>query len=185
MQPVNPLQKYFRQPKIYISLPSKGLYYPAEAFQGDSSNVPVFGMNGIDEILYRTPDALFTGEATAKVIESCCPYIKDGFSVPTLDLDVLVIAIRIATYGEVYSTAQTCKNCETENDYDIDLRKLLEHFNQVSYNNKVTVDHLTITLRPLNYKELTEFNIENFKLQKLLMNLDGITDEIERQKVYD
>ena len=27
----NPLKKYFRQPKVYITLPSKGKYYPAEA----------------------------------------------------------------------------------------------------------------------------------------------------------
>ena len=45
MQQVNPLQKYFRQPKIYVQLPSKGLYYPPGTLAGDYTNVPVFAMN--------------------------------------------------------------------------------------------------------------------------------------------
>ncbi len=31
MNPANPLQKFFRQPKIYVTLPSKGLFYAKEA----------------------------------------------------------------------------------------------------------------------------------------------------------
>ena len=41
----NPLQKYFRQPKIYMALPSKGLFYPPGSLLGDYNNVPIFGMN--------------------------------------------------------------------------------------------------------------------------------------------
>ena len=74
----NPLQQFFRQPKIYISLPSKGVYYPPGVFQGDYSNVPIMSMTGMDEIIMKTPDALFNGEAAYKVIESCCPFIKNA-----------------------------------------------------------------------------------------------------------
>ena len=74
----NPLQKYFRQPKIFIKLPSKGLYYDREVLNGDHNNVPIFAMTGMDEIIYKTPDALYSGEATIKVIESCCPYITNA-----------------------------------------------------------------------------------------------------------
>ena len=79
MSDSNPLQQYFRQPKIFISLPSKGLYYGAGSFQGDYNSVPIMAMTGMDEILMKTPDALFNGEATFKVIESCCPFICRQF----------------------------------------------------------------------------------------------------------
>jgi len=96
----NPLQRFFRQPKLYVSLPSKGIYYEPGALQGDWSNVPIFAMSGMDEIIMKTPDALFSGEATAKVIESCCPYVTNAKLMPTIDIDALLVAIRIATFGE-------------------------------------------------------------------------------------
>jgi uncharacterized protein YlaN (UPF0358 family) len=114
-----------------------------------------------------------------KVIESCCPYIKSADKVPSIDIDALLVAIRIATYGEGLDIEHTCSNCEHENDYTINLTKILEYFNDQTYDGKIIVDELTITLRPLNYKEVTDFNIENFKLQKMLFQLSksGLADE--------
>jgi len=181
----NPLQKYFRQPKIFISLPSKGLFYKEGSFAGDHSNVPIFAMTGMDEILMKTPDALFNGEATIKTIESCCSYIKDAHTIPSLDIDVLLTAIRIATFGEEMSVSHTCRHCGTINDYDINLTKVIEHYTEKTYNNRMQLNNeITINFRPLNYQELTDFNLENFKLQRLLGQLASVTDE-EKQKYVD
>lgn len=181
----NPLQRYFRQPKIFISLPSKGLYYPDGAFSGDYSNVPIFGMNGMDEIIYKTPDALFSGEATIKVIESCCPAIKDASKMPVLDVDTLLSAIRIATFGHELSVSHTCSNCGTEHNYDVDLREILDFYSKLTFDNKIQIDDLVITLRPISYADLTQLNVETFKLQKTLYQLENITDEKERQLQVD
>ena len=41
----NPLQKYFRQPKIYLSLPSKGHWYPEGAIEmTENGELPVYAM---------------------------------------------------------------------------------------------------------------------------------------------
>ena len=168
----NPLQKYFRQPKVYISLPSKGMYYENGALQGDHNNMPVFSMTGMDEIIFKTPDALLNGESTVKVIESCCPYIISGDKVPSIDIDAILVAIRIATYNEILDISHTCSECEHETDYEISLSKILDYFNQQTYDGTIVIGELTIVLRPLNYKEVTEFNIENFKLQKMLFQLN-------------
>lgn len=181
----NPLQKYFRQPKIYIQLPSKGIYYESGTLTGDWSNVPIFAMTGMDEILMKTPDALFTGESTCKVIESCCPYIKNAKTMPSIDVEALLIAIRIATFGPKLSLSQRCPKCGTENDYDIDLSLLLDHFNNLKYINTVKVlDDLTIRVRPLQYEETNYFSIENFKLQKILVQAVELKEE-EKQKQID
>jgi hypothetical protein len=180
----NPLQKYFRQPKIYISLPSKGMFYKDGSLQGDFNNMPVFSMTGMDEIIFKTPDALLNGESTVKVIESCCPYIKLGENVPSIDIDTLLVAIRIATYGEGLDISHTCSECQHENDYQINLTKILEYFNSQTFDGKITIGDLTITIRPLNYKEVTDFNIENFKLQKMLVQLgrSNMSDEDEDEE---
>ncbi len=181
----NPLQKYFRQPKVFIQLPSKGIFYEQGSLQGDWSNVPVFAMSGMDEIIMKTPDALFTGDATAKVIESCCPYIKNAKLMPSIDIDAVLVAIRIATFGPTMNVTQVCPNCATENDYEIDLSKILEYFNNLKFVNTVVIsEDLHIKIRPLQYDEMSYFSIENFKLQKTLQQVSSLPDE-EKQKQID
>lgn len=184
----NPLQKYFRQPKIYIQLPSKGLFYPPGVLQGDYNNVPIFGMTGMDEIVMKTPDALFNGDATIKVIESCCPYIKDASQIPSIDVDALLVAIRTATYGSEMDMNHTCPNCETENDFVVDLQKALDYLSSLSFDGQINIDDLVITIRPLKYNEITVFNMENYKLQKMLFQLgkaESTGDDEELMKLQD
>lgn len=184
----NPLQKYFRQPKIFINLPSKGVYYLDSSLKGDHSNFPIFGMTGMDEIIMKTPDALFNGEATVKVIESCCPYIVDAWQTPSIDIDALLVAIRIATYGEDMDLSHTCPNCQTVNDFSVNLNKVLEYFSSNTFDGVIEIDDLVITIRPLRYSEITKFNIENYRLQKMLYQLskaESSGDDDQVQKMQD
>ena len=122
MENQSPLKKYARQPKIYIDLPSKGKYYNSGVLYEDSySNLAVFSMTANDEILYRTPDALINGEATAKNIQSCIPSIVKPFDLVTLDVDALLLSIRMATYGPKMTVGQRCRKCNEENQYEIDI----------------------------------------------------------------
>ena len=179
----NPLQNYFRQPKVFLKLPSMGIYNKPEAIQGNVENIPVYGMTGMDEIILKTPDALISGESTVKVIQSCCPTIVDAWDVSNLDIDALLVAVRIATYGITMNVSYTCKKCSTESEYDIDLGKILEHFYSCSYDSRVVIGDLEVTLRPLTYKEVTGFNLENFALQKRLGRAVEFDDQEEKQKL--
>jgi hypothetical protein len=178
---INPLQKYFRQPKLFVSLPSKGLYYGPGDIQGDSNNVPVFAMTGMDEILMKTPDALFNGESTVKVIQSCCPYIVNAKAIPSLDIDTLLVAIRLATYGDQLGVNHTCRACGTENDFDVDLKTVIDHYANINFDGKLEHLDLIINLKPLSYQQLTDFNVENFKLERMLAQLTG-TELAEEEK---
>lgn len=181
----NPLQQYFRQPKVFISLPSHGIYNEPSDFSGSIENMPVFGMTGMDEILMKTPDALLTGESTVRVIQSCCPNIANGWNVSNLDIDALLVAIRIATNGNIMHLTKPCKKCGTENDYDVNISKFLDHFNTCKFDNKVVVDDLVIKLRPLNYKKVTDFNLENFGIQKRLFQAVSIENEEEKNAILN
>lgn len=182
----NPLQKYFRQPKVYISLPSKGLYYPPGALEGDYNNVPIFAMTGMDEIIMKTPDALFNGEATVKVIESCCPYIKDASVMPSIDVDSLLIAIKIATYGSTLTIERTCTNCGALNNYEFDLGMFLDMLKSNTFNSEIILnDEISVKIRPVEYKILTELSIENFKLQKHLYQVIDLPEEESRPHITE
>ena len=180
----NPLQKYFRQPKIYVSLPSKGVYNNPGSIE-QTENMPVYSMTGMDEILLKTPDALLNGEATVKIIESCCPSIKNAWELSNLDIDLILTAIRIATYGESMSVSYTCANCKSQSDYDVDVKTFIEHFDTCQYMNVVALGDINIKLRPLDYKEITEYNLKNFTLQRqLAQGLENNSDE-EQQKLVN
>ena len=179
---VNPLQQYFRQPKVYISLPSQGVYNKLGSLAGDPTNIPVCGMTGMDEIIMKTPDALLSGESSVKVIESCCSSIKDAWELAIIDTVPVFAAIRIATFGNEMTVGNTCASCGAENEYDIDLNKIIDHFRACKYNNRIELDNLVINTKPITYKESTGFNLKNFQLQQRLAQANKIENPEEQQK---
>lgn len=180
----NPLQQYFRQPKIYISLPSNGVYNSAGTVEGDLTNMPIFGMTGMDEIILKTPDALISGESAVKVIQSCCPNIKDAWGLSALDTNLLYAAIKIATYGNTISVTQPCPGCGTENDYDLDLNVVVEHYAGCRYDNKLQIGDLVIKTQPLTYRLATDLSIRTFKLQQRLAQIQRLESEDEQNELF-
>ena len=60
----NPLTKFYRVPKLYVALPSKGTFYaPGAVETAVNGEVAVFAMSAVDEMLLRTPDALLNGDS--------------------------------------------------------------------------------------------------------------------------
>lgn len=175
--------QYFRQPKIYISLPSRGIYNKPGTLDTNIENMPVYSMTGMDEILLQTPDALMTGEGTVKVIESCCPTIKDAWELSNIDFDLILIAIRIATFGNMLPVTKKCSNCGEENQYDIDLSQIIDHYNDIKYNNKLDLNGITLNLAPLTYRQMTSVSIKNYQIQKQLALAGNIEDQEERTKI--
>lgn len=179
----NPLQQYFRQPKIYIKLPSGGIFNKIGSLQGDVTNMPVYGMTGMDEIIMKTPDALLSGESTAQVIASCCANIKDPWSLSAIDVPLILAAIRIATYGAELPVTHSCPKCQAENSYDIDLTAHIDFYNKCKYDNQLKIGNITINLQPLTYKQTTEFALRNFQLQQRLAQAEKLEDEQEQNKI--
>ena len=176
----NPLQKYFRQPKIYLSLPSKGEYYPEGSIDlVENNEYPVFAMTAKDEMIIKTPDALLNGQATVDIIQSCIPNIKNAWNMPSLDVDAALVAIRIASYGEMMTLSTTTPVTQQEKDYELDLKVILERLIVASYNDTCQVGDLTIKIRPLNYKEFTSVNLKTFEEQRIfaVVNDEELTEE--------
>jgi hypothetical protein len=172
----NPLSQYFRQPSIYIKLPSQGQnYLQGTITMPQNGELPVYPMTAIDEITYRTPDALFNGQATVNVIQSCVPNIHDAWAVPSIDLDTILIAIRIASYGHDMEFATTCPSCQSTSERTIDLRTMLDSLRAPDYNANIANGDLEIYFRPLSYKHLNENSQLQFEQQKLLQVIPDST----------
>jgi hypothetical protein len=173
----NPLQQFFRQPKIYVSLPSKGAYCKPGTIQGDPGKLAIYGMTGMDEIMAKTPDALLSGESSVKIIESCCPSIKDAWDLSSLDTELIFAAIRVATYGNNITVTHTCGSCKETNEYDLDLSVLISHFGNCKFDSTIVLDDLVIKIQPLSYKKKTEFGLKNFRVQQKLAQIEVLEDD--------
>jgi C4-type Zn-finger protein len=82
----------------------------------------------------------------------------------------------------------TCPQCSTENEFVVNLGKVIEYFNSISFDGKIKIDDLTINIRPLKYSEITRFNMENYKLQKMLYQLstaENAGDDEQMKKIQD
>jgi hypothetical protein len=183
MQSANPLRQFFRQPGIYLRLPSNGKHWPPGTLDLPVSNeLPVYPMTAIDEITYRTPDALYNGQAVVNVIKSCIPNIIDPWSIPSIDIDAILIAIRIASYGHEMNINTTCPACSTEAEYTLDLRIVMDQLRSADYSKSILQNDLEIHFRPLNYKHLTDNSLRQFEEQKVL-NILPDTEMPESEKM--
>ena len=169
MTPNNPLQQYFRQPSIYIRLPSGGQHYPEGTLDmPPNGEVPVLPMTAVDEITYRTPDALFNGSAMVSVIQSCVPNIRNAWAIPAVDVDAILTGIRIASYGHNMGIGSTCPACKHESEFEVDLRTVMDQIRSPDYSQSVRHGDLEFYFRPMNYKNLNDNNRTQFDQQKLI-----------------
>ena len=183
----NPLSSYFRQAKIYLTLPSGGKYYPDDCLDmPESGELPVMPMTAKDELALKTPDALLSGQATVDLIQSCIPNIKNAWGMPSLDIDACLIAIRMASYGEHMTVSATAPNTKTPIDYTVDLRQILDRYSNAKFIDTFETQDLVVTIRPLTYKEFSKVSMQTFEEQRIfaLVNNDKI-DEDEKLKQFN
>lgn len=96
----NPLAQYYRKPGTYISLPSQGKFFSNIPKMSDDRELAVYPMTANDELILKNPDNLLNGEALKKVIASVCPDIADINEIPAPDIDAILVAMRMTSYGD-------------------------------------------------------------------------------------
>jgi hypothetical protein len=166
----NPLQRFMRQPKIYITLPSEGKYWPPGTIDvPDNGQLPVYSMTAKDEMLFKTPDALMNGQAVVDVIQSCIPNIKNAWNTPSIDMDIILIAIRIATYGEKMAVTVNVPVINEERDYDVDLHQFIDKVSNNQWIEQIPItDEMILFIRPLTYRHLTKISMKSFETNKII-----------------
>jgi len=181
----NPLAGHFRQPAIYLSLPSQGRWWGEDALlMPANQEIPIYPMSTKDEILLRTPDALLNGQGLIDVIQSCCPSIKDAWKMPSVDVDAILIAIRIATYGNSMGFDSKCPHCGENNSHSVDLGVPLGSLRCPDFSNPLLYKDLKISFKPQHYFSINKTNMLEFEEQKiigLLSAVDMDADEKAKQ----
>jgi hypothetical protein len=182
----NPLKQYFRRPSIYLKLPSGGIGYPAGALnKTETGELPIYPMTAIDEITSKTPDALFNGSAIVEIIKSCVPDIRDPWSIPSTDLDAILIAIRSAAQGNDMEIESECPSCKEVATYAINLIGILQTMKLGDYTKELQTGDLFIKFRPLTYREMNQASMAQFEIQKMFSTMDELPEEERTKKTQE
>jgi hypothetical protein len=165
----NPLKSYYRQPQISIQLPSREKYYTPEVVSKTATGEhPVLPMTAMDELAFRTPDSMMNGQATVDVIKSCIPTIQDPWQLVNYDIDTVLVAIRIASYGETMDVTAGVPGTKDSATHTVNLPQMLEQLRNIQVTDTCELKGgLKVTVSPLTYKQITESQLKTFEQQRI------------------
>lgn len=159
MSRTNPLQNFFRKPKLSVLLPSRGRWYPKNTLT--KPTVDIYPMTAADDLRFKTNEVLLNASAISELIQSCIPDIADPEQMPVLDLDVLILAIRQASYSSTIKASVSVPNTALTLTLDLDIQDLIQNFANAAelWDEKLTLineqdESLTVILRPVTLKSM-------------------------------
>jgi hypothetical protein len=167
----NPLASHFRSVQVHQSLPTGGQYFdPGTIEMGMTGELAVMPMTARDEIMLKNPDALLNGEAVMGLIASCVPGIKEPRRVSVPDLDVILLAIKLASFGDELEMQVRCPKCEKDFEVKTSIRALLAQVKPIDHKlaELRVADDLLVHLRPYDYEAKTILEMATFEETKII-----------------
>ena len=170
----NPLIQAYRKPALYIPLPSGGRFYKTAPKLSVDNELAVYAMTARDELITKTPDALFNGEATISLLKSCCPDIVEPEGMPVGDLLVILIGIRQASYGTSIDMDVKCPKCDYQNQLSLDANVMLSKAKDTPIEQAVSLpSEFKIICNPYTLMDRTTLQVQQIKQQKMIQGLEN------------
>ncbi len=196
----NPLLARVEMPGSTFQLPTRGLFYTNGELREDveMGEIHVSPMSAYDEILMKTPDQLYSGEAINKVFKRCIKQVLKPDELIAKDVDFLLVCLRQITYGndmEITYT-HTCDDASA-NSYIIPLSEFLASTKKIDPTTLGQVYTTTlengqvVKLHPSKFKDVIkmyqdtetlsttpedELNIAVFVIRSIIHSVDGVTN---------
>ena len=180
----NPIMQYHRPPGVYVVLPSQGYFYTNKPALSSLNEVLVRPMTAKDELLFKSPDILMNGESLIEVVKSCVPGIQDPNEIPGPDFSVLMLAVRLATYGNNFPYTGGCTECAGITEFNVDIEFLLDtQITPLEREYKVNIDKLTVYIKPYDLRCQIQSALATFEQQAITNNIltDTATTDSDKQ----
>lgn len=109
--------------------------------------------------------------------------IDDPWEIPLIDLDAVLVAIRIATYGEKMKMTVKVPNVEDEElDVEIDLVNILDSFRGKVWDPIIKFNDLKLHSAPLKFKDQNLYEQQNFETNQFIAMMRDNTKPLEERK---
>lgn len=169
MTNTNPLLDFARKVELSIRLPSNGNWYPEGMIDYTmTGEVEVYPMLPKDELMLMNPDSLLSGQANVNLIKSCVPSIKEPEKLLYPDLNVLLLAIQKATYGNTLTMQVVCPEC---------LRKANEKAEQIERENEKKKKEEQIDIKTV-IAEMEKHGEIMIHQQEIIFDIDYLLSKI-------
>jgi len=185
--PANPLLERIRIPGETFTLPSQGLFYNNGELSDESTNgeVYIYPMLTYDEILFKTPDKIFSGEAVNEVITRCVPSVQKPLELLAKDLDFILVCLRKLTYGDIMEITYT-HDCEDakEHTYKIPMSPFITNSKRidpttVSNEYSVTLENgQTLVMSPPRFGSVLKMYQATMEDEKYENNLHLLEEDL-------
>lgn len=190
MNKMNPLSKYTKVEVLYTKLISNNVVkYNEGVLVNDTVECGVCARSARDELMFNNPDALMNGEAVSSVIENCVPNIADARKLFVPDVELLLIAIKLATKETEYHIEVDCPECGHHGAFERNLQVLLDSAELLEKQPELLLEDvggLLLKFRPQTWQEYNTFGQNMFQQQKkaqILEKRDDLTDE-QKMEVF-
>jgi hypothetical protein len=147
---INPLLEStsFRLPGETVKLPSLALFYDNTVVDDTvlvEGEVYVQPMTTYEELLMKTPELIYSGQALTQVFGKCIPQIKQPMQLLAKDVDFLLIALRKISLGSVVTITHThtCDDAH-EHNYNVDVSSFIKDTNNVDPSTVTTLFEATL-----------------------------------------
>lgn len=185
----NPLEKYYRTMELTFALPSRGKWFGVDIPMTLDGEVEVRAMTASDELMMKNPDALLSGSAVLKVLQSCVPAMNGVKYLPMCDVEAALLAIRAASYGDSLMYEEACPSCKEIHEGSVSVRGLLARtsFLEGEYSIRLG-DELVVMVRPISFHNQTRLSLASFEEAKkfqYLASLDTVTEEEKEKAMSD
>jgi hypothetical protein len=102
---------------------------------------------------------------------------------PSTDMDAVLVAIRIASYGHGMDISTTCPACEEVEDVTVDLRRVNDSLSAGNYEEKLQIGDLEFYFRPLTFKSINQNNQIQMEQQQSIRSFESFTDAERSEKI--
>lgn len=179
----NPLKQYFRQPALYLRLPTLGRWYDGSAVRvNEDAEIAIYGLSAVDDIMLNTPDAMLNGKALENVIKNCAPDVLNVKKALVPDLEAVFLGIKMATNGGKYELERKCPKCKHDNNFEVNCSHLLDTMSYVEDGDCVVRfdDILEIRIRPYTFEMRQIFMQKQFEEERTLRLIDENNKDMDQ-----
>ena len=200
----NPLLEDLSFPPVAICLPTRGYWYEDDVINpnADPLDLEVKPIGILAEQNYRDPWLLASGKAIPRLVREVCPAILRPEQLAEVDIEVILLATRLASYGEKMSVKHKCQGnvdaegdgepCEEENELDVNIQEFITRYGPIENLDDYQVELQAVAhkvfLRPTPYTHSLRVLQQAVKAQQTFSSFEDMSAEdfvLDAGKVND
>jgi hypothetical protein len=159
-------------PSVEITLPTMAYFYPKdEVLRPDAnpSQILVGPLSVLEESSLNDPMMMVSGRAITQLLKRIVPMVDNPQQLCELDVQAILIACRIASYGSELKLKHICPHCEFNNSMIIDLSEHIQRFSEYTFSELEQFDIVlptveqSVRLKPISYEDAINITMSAIK----------------------